>query len=100
MSDTGDVIRKSKVSGTFKQIPLIPAHAITIHSAQGLSLDAAEISMDPKSRFSPEGLMYVALSRMRTLEGVYNSYPLETWMFRRAKVVAEEAARMSQPTAV
>lgn len=92
----GDVEQRPRISGSFTQMPLIAAHAITIHASQGLSLEAAEISMDRGSRFAPEGLMYVALSRIQSLSGVYISYPLELWMFNRSKVVARESLRIKK----
>lgn len=53
--------------GTFIQIPLKPAWAITIHKSQGLTFDKAII--DAGAAFA-HGQVYVALSRCRTLEGM------------------------------
>ena len=51
------------------QIPLIYAWGITIHKAQGASLDIAEI--DAGSNIFECGQTYVALSRVKSLNGLY-----------------------------
>jgi len=52
-----------------EQIPLIPAWAITIHKAQGVTLEQAEI--DVGDGIFECGQTYVALSRVKSLEGLY-----------------------------
>ena len=59
---------KREVVGTFKQVPLRLAYAVTIHKAQGLTLDNVFIDFD--SGMFAHGQAYVAFSRARTLEGL------------------------------
>ncbi len=69
------------IDGVFRQHPLRTAWAITIHKSQGLTFDRAIV--DAADSFS-HGQVYVALSRLRTLEGMVLRTPL-----RREAIISD-----------
>ena len=57
-------------SGSFRQIPLIPGYAITIHRSQGMTFPQVVIDLGDAGCFA-SGQLYVALSRCRSLDSLY-----------------------------
>lgn len=77
---------ETEVQGTFTQMPLRLAWAITIHKSQGLTFD--RVIIDAGASFAP-GQVYVALSRCRTLEGLVLATPIAEDSLRPDPAVAE-----------
>lgn len=80
-----DRIREETL-GTFTQFPIRLAWAVTIHKSQGLTFDKAVI--DAGASFAA-GQVYVALSRVRSLDGLVLKSPITPASIRTDGLVAQ-----------
>lgn len=86
--------KKMEVKEEYKyvQFPLAPAWALTIHKAQGMTLDAVEIDLG-RGAFAP-GQTYVALSRARSMEGLSLVRPMSVRDVQVDPAIAEGLSRL------
>ena len=68
--------QEADLQNFFCQFPLQLAWATTIHKAQGMTFDSAYVDMGEKGAFSI-GQTYVALSRVRSIDGLWLKKPLK-----------------------
>lgn len=80
---------KLKVIGDFTQLPLRIGYAITIHKAQGKTLDCVEINLGRYGSVFAYGQLYVALSRVKDPKKMHISGDIDKVNILAAQEVIE-----------
>ena len=83
----GSLKLDTRIIGCFTQFPVLPAYAMTIHKAQGQTLNQVHLELGTRPCFA-SGQLYTALSRVRNLEDLTLNRPLQV-----ADVVVDEQVR-------
>lgn len=75
-----------------KQLPITLAYALTIHKAQGLTLD--KVCVDLGDQEQAPGASYVALSRVRRLEDLLIARPIDFSRLKRINAMRHIRVRV------
>lgn len=81
----------AKENGSFSQFPLKLAWAITVHKSQGLTFEKATI--DLTETFSA-GQVYVAVSRIKSLDGLFLTAPITSGLIKVDERITEFIAHL------
>ena len=87
--NTGEI--DEKVIGTFVQYPVKLAWAITVHKSQGLTFEKAILDV---SQVFAAGQAYVALSRLRSLDGLILLNPMRLNGLKTDKQIVQYASQI------
>ena len=74
--ENGECRLVQTVIGSYWQLPIAPAYAMTIHKSQGQTLEQLHLTLGHRPCFA-HGQLYTALSRARSLDGITSSRSLE-----------------------
>ena len=87
--------KKEVVTAKFTQFPLVLAYACTVHKVQGLTLEKIVMSfeLDRQQHFNP-GQMYVALSRVTSLDGLFLTGSYSASAIKSSKSADKEYERL------
>ena len=80
-----------KVIGTFEQIPLKLGYAITIHKSQGQTYEKANL----QPYCWDYGQLYVALSRVKSIQNLHLTQPIQSKYVKASQAVFNFYARIS-----
>lgn len=90
---------EKEVQGTFVQYPIRLAWAMTIHKSQGATFDRMLLDLEHGGIFA-DGQLYVALTRVRNLEGLFLNAPIKYSHIRKNNEVSAFSESVNDEAAI
>jgi ATP-dependent exoDNAse (exonuclease V) alpha subunit len=86
------------VVATLKQLPVISGYALTFHKSQGMTFDRICVAPLIFSGDSGNGMLYIALSRVKSIKDIFLLSPIKEDCLRKITAVENFLSETTTPS--